>query len=287
MLSKIGLIGYGYWGKKLARTLNNLGVLASICDSNTETLGKAKDDIGDKVTLFTDYHTMFETDIDGVVIATPPDTHYSIAKESIESFLHTFVEKPLATVSKEAEQLVALSMVNNVSLKTGYIYLHCPGLLAIPRPVGKCEIYIKLLNPGGPPSERDILWAGLPHALSVVNHWIPDLPDYGVLGKSDRNRIQVRLDYWDSSTAYIDTADYINIRMRRVELRCGNEKWIFDADTPYKNSRSTVDVTTPDPLTLEMQDFLKGEGIDQSAVKVSKLLDMVQDGIRKERGEGI
>ena len=28
----IGLVGLGYWGKNLARNLNDLGVLSAICD---------------------------------------------------------------------------------------------------------------------------------------------------------------------------------------------------------------------------------------------------------------
>ena len=35
---KLAIIGGGYWGKNLIREFNNIGVLNTICDINTEAL---------------------------------------------------------------------------------------------------------------------------------------------------------------------------------------------------------------------------------------------------------
>ena len=38
--------------------------------------------------------------VDGVVIATPAASHFSLAKQALDAGKHVFVEKPLATKSR-------------------------------------------------------------------------------------------------------------------------------------------------------------------------------------------
>lgn len=38
---KVGLIGFGYWGGRLARCFNELGVLSAISDCDNTNLSKA------------------------------------------------------------------------------------------------------------------------------------------------------------------------------------------------------------------------------------------------------
>ena len=59
----IGLVGYGYWGKILYKTLIKLGYKnIVICDANPDS----KADVSD----------FRELDVAHVLIATPPSTHY-------------------------------------------------------------------------------------------------------------------------------------------------------------------------------------------------------------------
>ncbi len=47
--------------------------------------------------------------VDGVLLATPVFTHYDLARRCLEAGKHTFVEKPLASSTPLAEELIALS----------------------------------------------------------------------------------------------------------------------------------------------------------------------------------
>ena len=50
-----------------------------------------------------------DDDLDLVVITTPNEYHYSVAKEALEQGKNVLVDKPFAQTSKEAKELFALA----------------------------------------------------------------------------------------------------------------------------------------------------------------------------------
>lgn len=50
-----------------------------------------------------------DPDLDVVVVTTPPETHFSFARQALEAGRHTFVEKPFVPSSAEAETLINIS----------------------------------------------------------------------------------------------------------------------------------------------------------------------------------
>ena len=85
------------------RNFNELSALHTICDSNPETLRCFKEKYPDK-----EFQTSLEIvlqnpDIDAVVIATPAETHFDLAKSALQAGKHVFVEKPLALIVSEAQ----------------------------------------------------------------------------------------------------------------------------------------------------------------------------------------
>ena len=92
---KIGVIGCGHWGKNLVRNFSDLGVLQYVCDTNVAH----SQEIAKKYNVESKSITeLLKTDIDGVVIATPAEEHYIIAKACIQEGKHVFVEKPLSLI---------------------------------------------------------------------------------------------------------------------------------------------------------------------------------------------
>ena len=51
-----------------------------------------------------DYQELFDLGLDAVVVATPPATHYRIAKECLEHNLHVLIEKPMTLNSEDAKK---------------------------------------------------------------------------------------------------------------------------------------------------------------------------------------
>ena len=76
---RVCLIGYGYWGKNLARIFGK--DLVGICDYNQSNLDKAKE-LYD-VQYFSTWEELYQSNLeyDTVAIATKADTHFELANK--------------------------------------------------------------------------------------------------------------------------------------------------------------------------------------------------------------
>ena len=89
-----------------------------------------------------------------MIIATPVFTHCRRSpRAALEAGKHTFVEKPLATSSGEADELERLAAVQRRVLMCGQTFLYSPPVRAVKALIdeGKLgEIYLRLLEPREP-----------------------------------------------------------------------------------------------------------------------------------------
>lgn len=67
-----------------------------------------------------------EDTVDFVVIATPNDSHYSIARTALENGIHVVCDKPLTTSSRDAEELARLAAEKNLLFCVTYAYAAYP-----------------------------------------------------------------------------------------------------------------------------------------------------------------
>jgi len=279
MTRKVGLAGYGYWGRNLARCLNELGVLVSISEKDYSRAEQAAMAFKE-VSVWVEDQDTFLSEVDTVVVATPPETHYDIAREALNHGKDVFIEKPMTVNSPDADTLVSLARNKGCNLMVGHIYLHNEGIKAMTIPVGRAELYVQLLNPSGAPSDatRDVVWAGLPHAVSLALHFFPDWPEK-VVTSLNGSRIRVRLQYWNGSEAYLDVGDNTGRKLRRVELRDGRTPpQTFDVASPNVLSGKQVTEDDPEPLKTECETFLNYEGVDLMGPKVVKLIEEILHG---------
>ena len=122
---KVSLVGYGYWGPKLARNFQNSNFfnLVSIIDTSGKNLKKAKKDFP-LAQISKNYNDILKTqNISLVVIASPTKTHFKIAKFALENKKHILVEKPLSISLKEVKRLESLARKNKVLLFVDYPFL--------------------------------------------------------------------------------------------------------------------------------------------------------------------
>jgi UDP-2-acetamido-3-amino-2,3-dideoxy-glucuronate N-acetyltransferase len=178
----VALIGAGHWGKNLARVFYELGVLKTICDSSEETL-KRKSTKYPGITTTTSYSDILTSpDIHAVVIATPAEQHYSLAKKSLLADKHVFVEKPLAMTAQEGEELVQLAKRQGKVLFVGHILQYHSAVQTVKRmlqegELGKLQyIYSNRLNLGKIRREENILWSFAPHDISVILSLVGEEP---------------------------------------------------------------------------------------------------------------
>jgi predicted dehydrogenase len=108
---RVGLLAYGAIGDEhnsAIKATNGL-VLAAVCDTKPERLEAALK-ISPDAKTFTDAHQMLASgEIDLVVVSTPPNSHYSWAKEALNHGINVMLEKPMALTANECDELMALA----------------------------------------------------------------------------------------------------------------------------------------------------------------------------------
>lgn len=170
----IAVIGSGYWGKNLVRNYHELGALGLICDKNESTLQSFREQYPDVDTCLTLTDALARPDIEGVVIATPAETHYLIAREALAAGKHVYVEKPLVLDENKGQELIALAEQKKRTLMVGHLLHYHPAfqrlkLLASSGELGRINyIYSNRLNLGKIRREENILWSFAPHDISMI-----------------------------------------------------------------------------------------------------------------------
>lgn len=180
---KVAVVGTGYWGKNLVRNYHSLGALALICDPDPDALARMKQNYPELVTE-TDYTRVLERDdVDGVVLATPAETHHAMARQALLAGKHVYVEKPLALDDKEGEELVGLSERRGLVLMVGHLLQYHPVFVQLKELAGTGElgrinyIYSHRLNLGKIRREENILWSFAPHDVSMILSLAGEEPD--------------------------------------------------------------------------------------------------------------
>ena len=108
---RVGLLAYGAIGDEHNSAIKATAgmTLAAVCDTKPERLEAALK-ISPDAKTFSDAHAMLDSgEIDLVVVSTPPNSHYSWAKEALNRGIHVMLEKPMALTAEQCDELMALA----------------------------------------------------------------------------------------------------------------------------------------------------------------------------------
>lgn len=171
---QVAVIGAGYWGVNHVRNFHELGALGMVCDNSRPSLAK----IGEQypsIRIEEDLsRALGDTGIRGVVIATPAESHYRLARAALEAGKDVLVEKPLTLDVAEGERLVALAREQNAILMVGHLLEYHPAVLKLRELIASGElgelryIYSNRLNLGKVRREENILWSFAPHDIAII-----------------------------------------------------------------------------------------------------------------------
>ncbi len=245
----IGVVGCGYWGSKHVRVLSSLPninvTLVDNKESNRRNL-EASFAVADSV----DELESVQDDLDGVVIATPPTTHYRLARQALEAGLHTLVEKPMTTNVAEATELIALAEQQDLRLMVGHTFEYNAAVWGLADAIRHPDFgrvrYINSarLNLGLYQPDTDVLWDLAPHDVSIINYILGSTPTsvsaWGLRLMSDQPDVA-----------------YVSLRYEEIDVSANiHVSWL----DPMKVRRTTVvgehsmavydDVATEDRLRI-------------------------------------
>jgi predicted dehydrogenase len=242
-----------------------------------------------------DYRELFKMGLDAVVVATPPKTHYALAKDCLDQGLHVLVEKPLTLNSREAEELVAKANDRNLTLMVGHTFTYNPAVYALKDLVTSGELgeiyYVDTarLNLGNFQDGLNALWDLAPHDVSILMHVLGQIPvtvqasGASCIFEGLHDVVYMDLKFPAGFTAHIHVSWLDPCKVRRVTIVGSKKMAVFNdmeslekikiydrgVETPgytdnngfFQCSYRYGDIRIPnihfsEPLRLECQDFL-------------------------------
>ena len=180
----VAQIGFGYWGRKLARniSLHNGFSLKAIVDSDTSCRKVAEGQYSD-CSIYDDITSILaREDIDAVVIATPASSHYELCKQVLHSGKHCLVTKPITGTSREAQELAELAASRQLTILIDHTFLYSSALEAIKTTIEQGDIGTLLTveatraGLGIFKTDVDVLEDLAIHDLSIIERLITEQP---------------------------------------------------------------------------------------------------------------
>jgi len=181
---RFGVIGWGYWGPKIARNLESLphATVTYVADTDAHRLSTfGINQPGVQTT--THIEDIFDSDVDAIVIATPVSTHFQLAREALLHGKHVLVEKPLTASVSEAEELVALAQEQQRVLMVGHTFVYNPAVNELRKLVqggdlGKIySIEAERVNLGLFRHDINVIWDLAPHDISILLYLLDKKPE--------------------------------------------------------------------------------------------------------------
>lgn len=262
---KLALIGTGTWGQNYLRTISQI----------------SKALLPSRYIKTHDYSDLFDQkDIDGVIIATPPQTHYKIAKDFLERDFNVFIEKPLTTNYQDALRLKEIVDRENgrIVAMVGHIYLYHPAFVAMQKfvkAIGKIH-YIASQGMDYGPIRQDVsaLWDWAPHDIAMCLSLLGKTPvsvSAWAINVLRPKRVlydmcSLRLQFADNIQAFIDIGWLSTVKKRNMIVVGQKGALLFDDVAKRKlthieslgeeNKISYPPCLPSSPLTLEVLEFI-------------------------------
>ncbi len=205
------------------------------------------------------------SEVDAVIIATPTDTHYAIAKACLLRGKHVLVEKPLTRCIDQAHELLDLANRQHLVLHVGYIERFNGALRALPAMTSKP--YLIESHRMGPFSSRvardsvvlDLMIHDLDLILGMVDEPIESMQVHGQKMHTDSCDVaSVMLKFNNGTLAHLIASRASLIRRRSMAMH-------------YQESFFALDFTTQDLVAQTMPGITNDHNGSVHAVKDNPL----------------
>lgn len=181
---RIAVAGCGYWGQNLIRNFMEIKEvdLRLVCDYDLSALARTRNRHPHLETTLEFASVLRDPKIDAVVIATPVSTHYHFARKALEAGKHVLVEKPLATDSASALELVELAQRRNRVLAVDHTSVYTSAVAHMKKLVQTGSIgeilYLDSvrISLGMVQSDSNVLWDLGGHDFAIMDYLLARQP---------------------------------------------------------------------------------------------------------------
>jgi predicted dehydrogenase len=178
---RTAVVGYGYWGPNLVRNVMERPELefAGLCERAPERAAAFTARYGAQP-VFSDLDDVLADDeIDALLVATPPRTHHAIVSAALDAGKHVLVEKPLATTSADALDLIETAARRGRTLMPGHTFVYSPPVnkvkeLIDAKVLGEVYFITSSRMNLGKYQPDGVICDLAPHDLSIMLYWLQE-----------------------------------------------------------------------------------------------------------------
>lgn len=244
---KLALIGCGKWGKNYLKTLTSIEgcELRWVCDLDPQKLKEAVSAYPQIKYTENKADILNDSTVQGVVIATTPESHYMLAKEFIGKGKSVLVEKPVTINQKESIDLINLAAAQNTILMAGYTLIYHPAVKEIKKFLEEnniidnlCYLNMSRTNSSSQASGVDVLHDLAVHDIYLSRHLTGEDPNWvfaqggSYSESSDNNVIYILLGFPNGKIASIFASCIHTEKTRKITLVTAKTKLVFDDVQP-------------------------------------------------------
>ncbi len=197
------LFGLGKFGKNYQRLLNPKAIVTAHSENADEVLKNPK--------------------IDAVVIATPPSTHFKLAKKALQAGKHVLLEKPMVLSVADAKKLRKIVKKSGKVFMVGFQYLYNDYINWLKKEIengsfGKI-IEVKSEHRLSPPNKDiDIFWNAAPHPLSIFQYFFSPEKLISAEGKIEYDSAEVKVKFENAPILEIITSCLGKQKTRKLTI---------------------------------------------------------------------
>ncbi len=239
---QVGVIGCGYWGPNLIRNFarNPESEVRAVCDRLQGRATRVANEYRIPDATAHPAEVFQNDEIDLVVIATPCDTHFELAKGALEAGKHVLVMKPLTTRTEHAEELCELADEKGVLLAVDHTFLFTAAVrkmkeLVDQGAIGELYYFDSVrINLGLIQTDVNVLWDLAPHDISIMDYLIQRDPlQVSAIGSSHggsptENIAYLTVRYGDSLLAHVHVNWLAPAKIRRTIVGGSKRMLVYD-----------------------------------------------------------
>ncbi len=259
---RLGLIGAGRWGKRYIATINQIpGIaLSHLASRNPESRQLIRS--GCKLTAdWRDVATSRE--LDGIILATPPSTHFEMAVAAIQTGVPVLIEKPMTLSVEEAHALVKTAIEHKVLVMVGHTHLYSAAfrrLMAQGESLGQLlEVRSTGSNWGPFRPDTPMMWDWAPHDLAMCLELFGSVPPSidaertAVITTSEGigETVEIALGFESGGRAEVLVSNIDNRKHRFLEVRYARGILIYDDLADNKLTLQIDSAGTPQVLPVD------------------------------------
>lgn len=275
-----------------------------VADMSDKQLARAKSRYP-SIETTTDVNMLIASpNVDAIAIATPVDTHFSLALAALQADKHVLVEKPIASSTAEATQLINEANERNLVLMVDHTFVYTGAVRKMADLVQSGElgdIYYydsTRVNLGLFQHDVDVIWDLAVHDLSIIEYVLNKEPRaVSATGMSHvegepENIAFLTVYYDDNLIAHVNVNWLAPVKIRRTLLGGSKKMVVYDALEPIETIKvydKGIDVESQEDIYQALISYRAGdmyspkiEGMEALQLEARHFIDCINNGTSPE-----